>query len=139
MISEKQRRRALARAKWERQQARRTAAEKRARVMRIIGGAAATVVVVVLVGWGVDHLVTNDSTSPSQQLPPDFPTYKTPTNPSFVTSFSPGTPTTAPTTGTGGTTKGSTATHSTTTHSTTRGQVRKTTPVTTGATGKASP
>jgi negative regulator of sigma E activity len=122
VITEKQRRRALARAKWERQQAKRTAAQKRARMLSIVFGSAAAVVVVLFVGWGVHHLVTNDSNSPSQQLPSDFPTLKTPTNPGLTTIYHP------PTTG---------ATTWTTTGPTTGSA--STTPATTGATGRAKP
>lgn len=127
MISDKKRRRALARAKWERQQARRTASESRARIMRIVGGVAVSVVVIIFAGWGVVHLVQNSgpgSTAPSNP----FPSFLTPTDPGLdVTSFNPGTPTvptTAPATGkTTGTATGNTA---------------PTPPTTTGATGKAN-
>lgn len=110
MITEKQRRRALARAKWERQRARRTAAERRARVLQIIGGAAVGVVAVVLVGWGAVHVFTDDSNSRSPNIPTE--TFRTdlltPTDNRAVTSFIPPTsPTTtrgSRTTGTGATT-----------------------------------
>lgn len=111
MITEKQRRRALARAKWERQQARRTAAERRARVLRIIGGAALTVVVIALVGWGSVQIFTNDSNTPGQ-TPTDFPSFLTPSDTRVVTSFVPPTsPTATPTPTTGGvTTRSATST-----------------------------
>jgi len=96
-----------------------TAAQRRARTWSIILGAAASVVVLVLVGWGVAHLLSPDSTSPSQQLPSDFPTFKTPTNPAFTTIYSP------PTTGTA--TKGTTK------------APRATSPATTASTGSSKP
>jgi peptidyl-prolyl cis-trans isomerase B (cyclophilin B) len=95
VITEKQRRRALARAKWERQQARRTAAQRRQRTVSVIVGAALTVVVILFVGWGVHALVTDDSNSPNAPAV----TYKTPTNPGFTTIYSPPTTTGAATTG----------------------------------------
>ncbi len=108
MVSERQRRRALARAKWQRQQARRSEAERRARYVRIGGGAAVTLVVLSVIGWGAYALITSGSDSPSQTnppsltLPPNTLTMHTPTGGGLtVTSFSPGPPTT-PTTGAGG-------------------------------------
>ncbi len=131
MITEKQRRRALARAKWERQQARRTAAQKRNHRLSIILGAAASVVAVLFVGWGVHYLVTNDdSTSPTTPvIPSNTLTMKTPTNPSFATSFSPPS-TTGATSSTGSPTGNPTSTDET--GATT--QATGTAPATTGAT-----
>ena len=131
MITEKQRRRALARAKWERQQARRTAAQKRNRRLSGIGGAGAAVIAVIAVGWGVHYLVTNDgSNSPTTPaIPSNTLTFKTPTNPSFATSYSPPA-TSGATTGTGSTTGPPTTGPTTGTTS----EPTATTPVTTGAT-----
>jgi peptidyl-prolyl cis-trans isomerase B (cyclophilin B) len=118
VVSRRERRKALARAKWERQQARRTAAQRRARRLSIIGGTAAAVVAAGLIGWGGYALVTGDD-SPGTGVPTDsnFPTLKTPTVPDItVTSFSAGTPTTGSTTSTtGSTTPATTPTTPTTT------------------------
>lgn len=97
MVSYRQRRRALARAKWERQQARRTATQQRTHRVNIIAGTAVSVVAAGALGWGVYALV-QDSNGPSTPTYTDnFPTFKTPTNPGVtITSFSPGAPTTAP-------------------------------------------
>lgn len=120
MVSEKQRRRALARAKHERQQARRTSAAERGRTTRTIAGVVVGVVLVGLVGWGVYHLATSGSDTPETPVNtfPNTLTMKTPTNTSFVTSFSSAPPTTANTPKTSPT---------------------GTTPETTGSTGKATP
>jgi peptidyl-prolyl cis-trans isomerase B (cyclophilin B) len=96
VVSSKERRRALARAKWERQQARRTAAQERARRWSIIGGAAVGVVAVGLIGWGGYALISghNDG-NPSSQFPTDnFPSLLQPSNPGPTAfSFSSGPPT----------------------------------------------
>lgn len=120
MVSEK-RRRELARAKWERQQARRAAAESRARTLRIVGGVAATVVVVVLVGLGVRVLLGDGS--PASTTPTDnFPSFKLPTNTGpVITSYLPPSTPSAPTSNTN-------ASPSTPTH-----------PVTTATTGTGTP
>jgi hypothetical protein len=123
VITEKQRRRALARAKWERQQAKRTAAQRRARMWSIIGGAAASVIVIVFVGWGIHHLVTNNSPT-TPVFPINTLTMPTPTDTRMVVSFSP--PASTGPSATGGTSGTSPA-------------PPVTTPVSTGATGKAQP
>lgn len=121
MVSEK-RRRELARAKWERQQSRRLAQEKRARTVRVIGGTVAAVVAIVLVGLGVHALFANSSKSPTTPSPNTL-TMLTPTNPGVtITRYSPG----PPTTGKAG------APPSTTAHT-------PTAPVTTATTGTRTP
>ncbi|MDX6296377.1 MAG: hypothetical protein QOI51_234 [Nocardioidaceae bacterium] len=121
MVSNRQRRKALARAKWQRQQARRTAAQRRARIFSIVGGTAAAVVLVIFLGWGVVQLIHNNN-SPGQTTPTftdQFPSFLTPSNPGItVTGTAPATPTTG-----GGATTG--GTHST----------APTAPVTTSTTG----
>jgi len=123
VVSEK-RRRELARAKWERQQARRSAAESRARKLRIVGGVAASVVAVVLIGLGVRALVGGASSQA-----PTFPTentltMKTPATGPTVTRLSSGSPTTGATSPAG--------TRSTSAPT-------PTVPVTTGTTGSGTP
>ena len=98
MVSDK-RRRELARAKWERQRARRAVAEARARKLRIIGGVVLSAAAVVLIGLGIYALVGNDSPTPTS---PTFPTENTltlkqPTTPTHPTKTSSSTSTTAPT------------------------------------------
>jgi hypothetical protein len=124
VITEKQRRRALARAKWERQQAKRTAAQRRARMWSIIGGAAVSVVVIVFVGWGIHHLVTNNSPT-TPVFPINTLTMKTPTDTRVVVSYSP--PASSGPTASAGSTSGASPSPAVTT------------PVSTGATGKAQP
>ena len=96
MVSNRQRRKTLARAKWERQQARRTASQQRSHRVNIIVGTAVSVVAAVALGWGVYALVQN-ANSPTSTTPTDnFPSFLEPTNPGPTAfSYSPGTPTTA--------------------------------------------
>ncbi|MGI8702847.1 MAG: hypothetical protein ACR2JU_16885 [Nocardioidaceae bacterium] len=103
MVTEK-RRRELARAKWERQQARRAVTAARARRLRIVGGTALGVVALVLVGLGVRELV--GGSTPAQTFPTDNTlTMKTPTIPSSPsTTTSSGSPSAAPTPTTSGST-----------------------------------
>jgi peptidyl-prolyl cis-trans isomerase B (cyclophilin B) len=70
MVSNKQRRRQLARARWERQQARRRAAENRQRLIRLIAGVVGGLVVVAVLGWVVLRLVADErARNPSPTLP----------------------------------------------------------------------
>jgi len=115
VISEKQRRRALARAKWERQNSRRESARKRNQQLTVILGTVCVVVLIAFAGWGVHHLATDDSDSPNAPAI----TYKTPTNPAFSTIYSPPT-TTAPTSSGATTGSGTTSTTAPTTAETTR-------------------
>jgi negative regulator of sigma E activity len=134
VITEKQRRRALARAKWERQQAKRTAAAKRTRAMSIVFGVAASVVAIVFVGWGVHHLVTDDSTPSTPTIPINTITpINQPgvTDTKFGVSYSPPTTGATATTGSGATTGPRTSTKGTTPVTTT--------PATSGATGTSQP
>lgn len=95
MVSNRQRRKAMARAKWERQQARRTASQQRSHRINLIVGTAVSVVAAVALGWGVYALVQN-ANSPSTTTPTDnFPSFLEPTNPGPTAfSYSPGKPTT---------------------------------------------
>ncbi len=95
MISEKQRRRALARAKYERQQAKRTAMQKRSRQLTAILGTVTVVVLIAFAGWGVHHFATTNSNTPNAPAI----TYETPTNTGITTIFSP--PASGATSGTG--------------------------------------
>ena len=80
VVSGKERRKALARAKWERQQARRTAAQRRNRRLSIIGGSAVAVVAAGAIGWGGYALITNGD-SPGTTTPTEnFPSFLTPTS-----------------------------------------------------------
>lgn len=97
MVSNRQRRKALARAKWERQQARRTASQQRTRRVNIIAGAAVSVVAAVALGWGVYALIQN-SNSPATTTPTytdNFPSLLQPTSQGPTAySLSPGSQTT---------------------------------------------
>lgn len=82
MVSDKQRRRALARAKYERQQAKRTAEQRRNRMIQRVAGSVVAIVAVVLVGWGVVHLVgNNDNSTPPTTTPNTTTSSVTPTAP----------------------------------------------------------
>lgn len=127
MVSEK-RRRELARAKWERQQVRRRAAEARARRLRLIGGVALGVAALVLVGLGIRAVVGDDS--PSTPIPTENTlTFLEPTTPTDDGTTAP--PTTGSTTEPTGSTTSPPRTGGTT--ATTR-----TAPVTTATTGPGS-
>lgn len=114
MVPDKRRRKALARAKWERQQARRDAVESRNRTLRIAGGAVAGVVVLGLAGWGVVSLATGSGSPGDGTTTPtytdNFPSMLQPSSPGLtISSYSPSSSTTGTKTGaTTGTTKGTT-------------------------------
>jgi peptidyl-prolyl cis-trans isomerase B (cyclophilin B) len=72
VVSRKQRRRQLARAKWERQQQRRGVAERRRRIVSSVGGVVVGIVVVALLGWLVVHIVSDErARTPAQTVPTD--------------------------------------------------------------------
>jgi hypothetical protein len=89
----KQRQRELARAKWERQQARRSRRATRQRRVSLALGSVGALVVAGLLAFVVVHIVHQE-----QARTPPFPTPRQlPTPQTVVTSFKPGTP--SPTTG----------------------------------------
>lgn len=70
MVSNKQRRRQLARARWERQQAQRRAAAARRRRIRTIAGVAGGLAVVAVLSWVVLRLVQAEhARNPGPTLP----------------------------------------------------------------------
>ena len=72
MATSKQRQRELARAKWERQQVRRTEQAHRRRVISIVVGIIVGLIVVALIGWGVLRIVDEENTRDDQT--PSVPT-----------------------------------------------------------------
>ena len=72
MVTSKQRQRQLARAKWERQQGRRTRVARRQRAVTIGVGVIAGLVAAGVLVWLVVHLAGNgDSTTPQPSVPTD--------------------------------------------------------------------
>jgi peptidyl-prolyl cis-trans isomerase B (cyclophilin B) len=78
VATSKQRQRELARAKWERQQARRTEQAHRRRVISIVVGIIVGLIVVALIGWGVLRIVDEENTRDDQT--PSTPTGSFSTN-----------------------------------------------------------
>ena len=60
MVTNKQRQRQLARAKWERQQARRTSGAHRQRVISLVVGVIVGLIVVALLVWLVLHIIDKE-------------------------------------------------------------------------------
>ena len=83
MVTNKQRQRQLARAKWERQQGRRVEAARRQRTITIVVGIILGLVVVGLLTWLVLHIVNEENTrSQTPTVPTTSPTdLVTPTQP----------------------------------------------------------
>lgn len=77
MAQTRQRRREVARAKWERQQARREVAARRARRWRIVGAVVVAVVGVALLTWLVVNIVQAESGNDQAPVKP-LPTGITP-------------------------------------------------------------
>ncbi len=84
MATNKQRQRQVARARWERQQARRAAEAARRRKRRIVVGIVVGLVLAGLLGWLVFSIVTNENARDQQPNPPvetDVPSVTLPTEP----------------------------------------------------------
>ncbi len=84
MATNKQRQRQVARARWERQQARRAAEAARRRKRRIVVGIVVGLVLAGLLGWLVFYIVTNENARDQQPNPPvetDVPSVTLPTEP----------------------------------------------------------
>lgn len=60
MVSNKQRQRQLARARWERQQARRAVIARRQRLISIVGGVIVGLIAVALLVWLVLHIIDQE-------------------------------------------------------------------------------
>jgi peptidyl-prolyl cis-trans isomerase B (cyclophilin B) len=77
VVTSKQRQRQLARAKWARQQERRTEQQHRHRVIAIVVGTIVGLIVVALLGWLVLHIVDEENT---RDQTPSIPTDSFSTN-----------------------------------------------------------
>lgn len=110
MAQTRQRRREVARAKWERQQARREVAARRARRLRIAGTVLAVIVVVGLITWLVVTIVQKENGSdqpPVNPIPTNItPSVITPSGPSTPPASSGASPTNGARTGSTHSTKG---------------------------------
>ncbi|MGI8577560.1 MAG: hypothetical protein ACR2KG_06485 [Nocardioidaceae bacterium] len=74
MVSNRQRRRQLAHAKWERQRARRAAQSKRRRAVSVVGGAVVGLAVVAVLGWlGFQIVQAANSSNPTPVVPSTGP------------------------------------------------------------------
>ena len=100
MATNKQRQRQVARARWERQQARRAAEVARRRKLRIVGGVVVGLVLTGLLGWLVMYIVSNENARDQPQNPPVETTVPSVTLPSEPTPTP--TPNTATPTSAGG-------------------------------------
>lgn len=95
MVTSKQRQRQLARAKWERQQQRRTTSAQRQRRVSLVVGVVVGLIVVVVLGWLVLHIIDKEN---SRNQTPVVPTDSFSTNLLTPTpSDATGTPTDQPT------------------------------------------
>lgn len=99
MVTNKQRQRQVARARWERQQARRAAEAARRRKRRIVVGVVVGLVLVGSLGWLVVYIVTNENarnrpTPPAQTTVPSvtLPTEPTPNGSPKPTAATPTSP-----------------------------------------------
>ena len=92
MVTNKQRQRQLARAKWERQQAKRMSDARRHRVLSLVVGVIVGLIVVALLGWLVLHIIDQEK-SRNDQTP------VTPTDSFSTNLLSPSTPPTSAATG----------------------------------------
>ncbi|HEY6737732.1 MAG TPA: peptidylprolyl isomerase [Actinopolymorphaceae bacterium] len=89
MVSKKQRRRQLARQKWERQQARRAERARRLRRRGIIVGAVLGVALVILAGWGLIQMFGGDDTATAAQDSPSSRPSSSPTPPAEPSTSAP--------------------------------------------------
>jgi peptidyl-prolyl cis-trans isomerase B (cyclophilin B) len=91
VVTNKQRQRQIARARWERQQARRAAEAARRRKVRLLVGVLGGLVVAALLGWLVYSIVSNENApTPQPNLPVDTSAPVTlPTEPTLRTSDAP--------------------------------------------------
>ncbi|MBA2559187.1 MAG: hypothetical protein H0V07_04750 [Propionibacteriales bacterium] len=103
MVTSRQRQRQLARARWERQQTRRSAESVRNRRIGIIAGIVVAVLAAAALVWLVLHIVNAEDTRNQQQQTPTtnlVPTAVTPSAPGTTADSLPGTtPDTSPATG----------------------------------------
>jgi peptidyl-prolyl cis-trans isomerase B (cyclophilin B) len=107
VVRNRERQRQLARARWERQQARRSADQQRNRRIAIVVGIVIALIAAAALIWLIVHIVgTEDTRKQEEQVPTGIPTPLQPTGTATQTVIIPPSATTPPPT-TQGTTSGS--------------------------------